>query len=118
MRISDWSSDVCSSDLVPFCVLGGRARVQGIGDVVDPLPHEARTYTLLTPPLHCSTVEVYRAWDRLGGPTGHPSGNDLEPAALAVAPPPAEWRDRLGDAPGETPTQTSSGPGREKGWPK
>src|SRR5690606_31702143 len=65
---------------VPFCVRGGRARVQGIGDVVDALPPVARTYTLLTPPLHCSTVEVYRAWDRLGGPTGHPSGNDLEPA--------------------------------------
>ena len=34
-----------------------------------PLPHRARTFTLLTPPVHCSTAAVYRAWDDLGGPT-------------------------------------------------
>ena len=55
---------------VAFCVRGGRARVRGIGEVVEPLPHEDRTFTLLTPPFGCSTVEVYRSWDALGGPTG------------------------------------------------
>lgn len=94
---------------VPFCLRGGRARVRGVGEALEPLPHEPRTFTLLTPPLHCSTVAVYRAWDRLGGPTGHPSGNDLEPAALAVEPRLGEWRDRLAAATGRTPALAGSG---------
>jgi 4-diphosphocytidyl-2-C-methyl-D-erythritol kinase len=96
---------------VPFCVAGGRARVRGVGEVVDPLPFdevEGRSYTLLIPPLHVSTVAVYQAWDRLGGPAGV-HGNDLEPAALAVAPDLARWRDRLGQATGETPRLAGSG---------
>lgn len=93
---------------VPFCLVGGRARVSGVGEVVAPLPFEAATFTLLTPPLHCSTVEVYRAWDDLGGPTAD-GANDLEPAALAVAPELARWRDRLGEATGQTPTLAGSG---------
>jgi 4-diphosphocytidyl-2-C-methyl-D-erythritol kinase len=96
---------------VPFCLAGGRARVRGVGDVVEPLPFdevEGRAYTLLVPPVHVSTVEVYRAWDRLGGPTGE-HGNDLEPAALAVAPSLAGWRDRLGDTTGEIPRLAGSG---------
>jgi 4-diphosphocytidyl-2-C-methyl-D-erythritol kinase len=36
---------------VPFCVVGGRARVTGVGEVVEPLPFEGRTFTLLSPPL-------------------------------------------------------------------
>ena len=40
---------------VPFCVVGGRARVTGIGEVVAPLPHVARTVTLVVPPLRVST---------------------------------------------------------------
>lgn len=93
---------------VPFCVAGGRARVTGVGEELTPLPFEARTFTLLTPPLHCSTVAVYRAWDDLGGPTAE-GPNDLEPAALAVEPSLARWRDRLGDATGQTPALAGSG---------
>ena len=93
---------------VPFCVVGGRARVGGIGEVVEPLAFEDRTYTLLTPPFGCSTPQVYAAWDRLGGPTSD-GPNDLEPAALLVEPRLAEWRDRLGDATGRTPTLAGSG---------
>lgn len=96
---------------VPFCLAGGRARVRGVGEILDPLPFDevsGQEYTLLVPPLHVSTVEVYRAWDRLGGPTGA-NGNDLEPAALAVAPGLAEWRDRLGNTTGETPLLAGSG---------
>jgi 4-diphosphocytidyl-2-C-methyl-D-erythritol kinase len=93
---------------VPFCLVGGRARVTGIGELVEPLPFEARTFTLLLPPVHCSTPAVYRAWDDLGGPTAD-GPNDLEPAALVVAPELAEWRDRLGDATGHTPHLAGSG---------
>lgn len=93
---------------VPFCVQGGRARVTGIGEHLEPLPFVELTYTLLTPPVHCSTPAVFKAWDGLGGPTAE-GLNDLEPAALVVAPELARWRDLLGDATGQTPTLAGSG---------
>lgn len=96
---------------VPFCLIGGRARVTGIGEVVEALPFDevaSQTWTLLTPPIPVSTVDVYRAWDELGGRTAA-GPNDLEPAALAVAPRLEEWRDRLGDATGATPVLAGSG---------
>jgi len=93
---------------VPFCLAGGRARVTGVGEILQPLPFEERTYTLVLPPFGCSTVAVYRRWDELGGPVGE-QGNDLEPAALVVEPRLAEWRDRLGEATGRTPRLAGSG---------
>jgi 4-diphosphocytidyl-2-C-methyl-D-erythritol kinase len=92
---------------VPFCLLGGRAKVGGIGEVVEPLPHEEASFTLLTPPLACSTPAVYAAWDALGGPTG--GENDLEPAALAVEPGLVRWRDELAEASGQRPVLAGSG---------
>lgn len=79
---------------IPFNMVGGRARVRGIGEIVEPLPFEARTYTLVLPPFGCSTPAVYRRWDDLGGPVGA-SGNDLEPAAVDLEPRLREWRERL-----------------------
>jgi 4-diphosphocytidyl-2-C-methyl-D-erythritol kinase len=93
---------------VPFCLRGGRARVRGIGEVLDDLPFVERTFTLLTPPFGVSTPAVYKAWDALGGPTAD-GPNDLEPAALAVEPRLAEYRDQLGEATGVTPTLAGSG---------
>ena len=93
---------------VPFCLAGGRARVTGIGDGLEPLPFAERTYTLLTPPFGVSTPAVYRAWDALGGPRAD-GPNDLEPAALVVEPRLAATRDRLGEASGVTPTLAGSG---------
>jgi 4-diphosphocytidyl-2-C-methyl-D-erythritol kinase len=95
---------------VPFCVVGGRARVGGVGEVVEPLPAVARTFTLLIPPISVSTPAVYRAWDSMGGPaaTGG-SVNDLEVPALRVVPALAEWRDRLASATGRRPQLAGSG---------
>ena len=96
---------------VPFCLAGGRARVRGVGEVVEPLSFDdvvGQAFTLLVPPLHVATVDVYREWDRLGGPVGE-GGNDLEPAALSVEPALREWRDLLGHATGETPMLAGSG---------
>lgn len=93
---------------VAFCLVGGRAHVRGIGEQVEPLPFEHRIFTLVTPDIHCSTPEVYAMWDRLGGPEG-PAGNDLEPAALQVAPDLARTRDRLGEATGQMPRLAGSG---------
>jgi 4-diphosphocytidyl-2-C-methyl-D-erythritol kinase len=93
---------------VPFCLHGGRARVRGIGEVLQPLPFEARTVTLAMPPFGCSTPAVYAAWDALGGPRAE-GPNDLEPAALRVEPRLARWRDALGDATGRAPVLAGSG---------
>ena len=94
---------------VPFCLVGGRARVTGIGEVLSPLPFVDHTFTVLTPPFGVSTPAVYRQWDALGGPSSSTSLNDLELAALAVEPRLAEWRDRLGDLTGQTPVLAGSG---------
>ena len=96
---------------VAFCLVGGRASVRGIGEVVVPLPYAREQYTLLLAPVFCSTVAVYAAWDDLGGPAGPagPHGNDLEAAALRVAPELASWRDELGLATGLTPRLAGSG---------
>ncbi len=93
---------------VPFCVVGGRARVTGVGEIVEPLEEVDVAVTLVVPPLAVSTPAAYRAWDQLGGPVGD-AGNDLEPAALAVEPALAGWRQRITDAAGRRPMLAGSG---------
>jgi 4-diphosphocytidyl-2-C-methyl-D-erythritol kinase len=93
---------------VGFCLAGGRARVRGIGELLEPLPHVDRTFTLWTPPLHCSTPTVYRRWDDLGGPRGD-HGNDLEPAAIAAYPQLAGFRDEFAERTGVRPRLAGSG---------
>ena len=93
---------------VPFCLLGGRARVSGIGEIVEPLPHLDRTFTLVIPPLRVSTPAAYRAWDDLGGPHA-PGPNDLEPAAIAVVPELAQWRDEIRELTDRVPVLAGSG---------
>jgi 4-diphosphocytidyl-2-C-methyl-D-erythritol kinase len=96
---------------VPFCVLGGRARVRGVGELVEPQDFEdvdGRAFTLLTPPFSVSTADVYAKWDWMGGPEGA-NDNDLEPAALSLEPRLVEWKERLGNASGQTPRLAGSG---------
>lgn len=93
---------------VAFCTIGGRARVQGIGELVEPLAHRPLDLTLLTPPVGCPTPLVYRTWDDMGGPSGE-HGNDLEPAAIKAVPELARYRDMLGDATGDQPRLAGSG---------
>jgi 4-diphosphocytidyl-2-C-methyl-D-erythritol kinase len=93
---------------VPFCLVGGRARVGGIGEIVEPLPYVERTVTLLTPTVRCSTPAVYRRWDELGGPSDE-GGNDLTAAALSIAPELARARDALEAATGRRARLAGSG---------
>ncbi|WP_040491018.1 4-(cytidine 5'-diphospho)-2-C-methyl-D-erythritol kinase [Ilumatobacter nonamiensis] len=93
---------------IPFCLVGGRARVSGIGETVEPLDPIEREITLIIPPLRMSTPDVYRAWDALGGPTSD-GPNDLEPAALAVEPLMTRWRDLIAQRIGEPPVLAGSG---------
>lgn len=93
---------------VPFCMIGGRARVTGIGEHVESLPGQPEVVTLVVPPLRVVTPAVYRAWDELGGPTAD-GPNDLEPAAIVVEPKLAIWRDRITELAGVAPVLAGSG---------
>lgn len=97
---------------VPFCLVaptvGGRARVRGIGEIIDSMPPVEQVFTLIVPPVGVSTVAAYKAWDALGGPRAD-GPNDLEPAALLVEPSMVRWRDRIAEAAGRPPTLAGSG---------
>lgn len=93
---------------IPFCLVGGRARVRGIGELIEPLPFGDAAVTLVIPPLSVSTPDAYRAWDRLDERRSI-GFNDLEPAALAVEPRLAWWRDAIGERIGVAPTLAGSG---------
>lgn len=69
---------------VPFCLVGGRALVEGIGEIVRPLPFEERTVTLFLPSFSVNTAQCYRAFDELGGSPG--GRNHLTAAAWKVEP--------------------------------
>jgi 4-diphosphocytidyl-2-C-methyl-D-erythritol kinase len=109
LRWAGYTDLVAASRLgadIPFCMVGGRARVTGIGEIVEPLPFEALDVTLVVPPFGVSTPAVYRAWD--DGADGW-GVNELEAAALVVEPRLAEWRDRIGETCGIAPTLAGSG---------
>lgn len=111
LRWASFTDLVAASRLgadIPFCMVGGRAHVQGIGEIVSPLPFVAHDITLIVPPLSVSTPEVYQTWDALSGPTGQ-GANDLESAALVVEPRLAAWRDRIVSVTGVIPTLAGSG---------
>jgi 4-diphosphocytidyl-2-C-methyl-D-erythritol kinase len=93
---------------IPFCMIGGRAHVGGIGELIEPLPHIDQNITLIVPPLHVSTPAVYKMWDHMGGPSSE-SGNDLEPAALRVEPELAQWKEAIANTCGIEPTLAGSG---------
>lgn len=91
---------------VPFCLAGGRARVQGVGERVTPLPFEPRRFVLLLPPFGVDTARVYAAWDE---DPRHDGPNALTAAALAVEPRLGAWRDALGAWAGAAPLLAGSG---------
>lgn len=115
LRWAGFSDPVAASRLgadVPFCLVGGRARVTGIGEVLEPLPAVALDLTLVIPPLAVSTPAAYRAWDELvAGGWSPPAGtvNELEAAAVRVEPQLARWRERIAVAAGTPPTLAGSG---------
>ncbi len=100
---------------VPFCLAGGRAMVSGVGERVEALPYEDRRFVLLLPPISVDTGAVYRAWDYLRREENavsnerEDSGNDLEEAALTVAPQLRHWRETFAGITGRRPRLAGSG---------
>jgi 4-diphosphocytidyl-2-C-methyl-D-erythritol kinase len=72
---------------VPFCQLGGRALVEGVGERLSALPYEERALTLIMPDFGVSTAESYRAYDEMRAEGWKPKGtNHLEEPAGRVEP--------------------------------
>lgn len=98
---------------VPFCAVGGRARVEGIGERVTPLPYRRADFVLLVPPFGVDTAAVYRRWDQLHGggrDEGRRNGrNELTRAALDVEPRLAAWEELFAERTGRSPTLAGSG---------
>ena len=95
---------------VPFCMVGGRARVQGLGELVEPLAFEARSVVLLIPPFGVDTGAAYQALDHLRARgAGHHNRNDLTEAAMLVEPELTRWWDAFGQTSGRVPVLAGSG---------
>ncbi len=71
---------------VPFCVVGGRAVVRGVGELVEPIEVVARTATLALPSLRVDTGSCYLAYDGLALRSQRHPRNDLSAAAEVVCP--------------------------------
>jgi 4-diphosphocytidyl-2-C-methyl-D-erythritol kinase len=91
---------------VPFCLAGGTALGEGIGEVLTPLPAPPEHHLVLAKPVRgADTGEIYRAYDRRHaerrasiGPVvaalqggdlcalGEALGNDLEPVTAGLVP--------------------------------
>ncbi len=72
---------------VPFCQMGGRARVEGIGEELHPLAWVERDVTLLVPDFSVSTAACYRAFDEMAAGGWRAGGrNHLEEPARRVEP--------------------------------
>jgi 4-diphosphocytidyl-2-C-methyl-D-erythritol kinase len=81
---------------VPFCQVGGRALVEGVGERLTPLPYEAREVTLILPGFGLNTAACYQAFDELLDSGEKPEGrNHLEAAARLVEPRLVETMDWL-----------------------
>lgn len=95
---------------IPFCINGGRARVRGIGEVLEPLPFIGSTFTLLLPPFGVSTAQVFRQFDATSAVSGQPEAqNHLFEAALTVEPRLRFWCDRFAAWTGQQPMLAGSG---------
>ncbi|HVB52314.1 MAG TPA: 4-(cytidine 5'-diphospho)-2-C-methyl-D-erythritol kinase [Acidimicrobiales bacterium] len=88
-----WAGGVSSMDAlslggdVAFCQEGGRALVEGVGEVVQALDFEARDVTLVLLGFGVNTRDCYRAFDELASSGATPQGrNHLEAAARLVEP--------------------------------
>ena len=98
---------------IPFCIVGGRARVLGIGEIIEPLPNTRREITLVIPPFTVSTPAVYKAFDELTqfgkAPIKNLSSNDLEAAAIYIEPRLAIWKQKITQVAGAEPILAGSG---------
>ena len=93
---------------VPFCLVGGRARVEGVGEQVTPLPVRGPRVPAAPPALRRATRPGLPGLGR-ADPRARGRRMRSTAAALAVEPRLAAWRDALGELTGQR-----AGAGRER----
>jgi 4-diphosphocytidyl-2-C-methyl-D-erythritol kinase len=108
-RFEDYEAAARIGADIPFCMRGGRARVRGIGEIIEPLPFMERTFTLLLPPFGVNTAAVYRKYDEMASDLDASAVNHLQQPALAVEPRLALWRDKFAEWTGSAPILAGSG---------
>jgi len=85
--VNDVESAASLGGDVPFCVVGGRALVTGIGEIVEPRAANPTPVTLFLPTFGVNTAACYRAFDEMVREGWRPSGrNHLLDPACRVAP--------------------------------
>ena len=111
---------------VPFCLVGGTARVSGRGEVVEPMdPIRGYALAIVVPPVELGAATVYDEWDRRDRPPARgvegaalppglrseaPLGNDLYAAAVSLNPQLDDWRHDLEESWGRPILMSGSGP--------
>ncbi len=97
-----WAGGVSANDAatlggdVPFCQVGGRALVEGLGERISELDFEHRNVTLVLLSFGVNTAACYQAFDELLASGERPVGrNHLEAAARLVEPRLGETMDWL-----------------------
>jgi 4-diphosphocytidyl-2-C-methyl-D-erythritol kinase len=79
---------------VPFCLLGGKAKVRGTGEILEPIEFESKSFVLFILPYYLDTYRVYKTYDEIGA-GDFSSGNDLENAAFYLEPRIHAWKNFL-----------------------
>jgi len=113
---------------VPLFLHGSPCIVRGVGEQIEALPRPITGWaTIVMPPVHCDTHEVYEAWSRCERVEKRPTAarlstlyrtagdlmprlyNDLEPAAMLIQPDLARIHEDLSKLAGAPVRMTGSG---------
>ena len=111
LRWAGWTDLAGAASLgadVPFCLVGGRARVRGIGEVVEPLALRGAGAHPAHPAGALLDAGGVPAWDELGGPAGS-TATTWSPRRWPWRPSSASWRDELAEVAGVRPGLAGSG---------
>lgn len=94
-RIAEIAAKIGSD--VPLFLQGGCMEIVGRGDPGMPLAIQPRFFVILAPPIHCSTREIFQAWDPQDkqAPPLVPGQNDLYPAAARIYPRLDQYREMM-----------------------
>ena len=108
-RLSEIASSIGSD--VPLFLAGGCVRLSGLGHPEQQLPPRSESFALLVPDVHCSTGDIYRAWQPGDAILSEQAlgRNDLCPAAMRLHPELEAYQDLIGGIGGLYSGMTGSG---------